>query len=108
MFRPKLFPVPILLLVLSCVAQSQTTQPAFSSTQSIQINGVLRYGDGTPAPDVMVRLEKFSGGYAGDARTDRLGKFRFVNLTPQQYHLTIRQPGFQEITREVDLVFTGQ
>jgi Tfp pilus assembly protein PilF len=108
MFRPKLFPVTILLLVLSCVAQGQTTQPAFSSTQSIQITGTLRYADGTPASDVVVRLDKFSGGFAGDARTDRLGKFRFVNLSPQQYHLTIRQPGFQEIVREVDLVFTGQ
>ena len=107
MFRPKLFPVTILLLVLTCVTQGQSTQPAFSSTQPIQIICTVRYADGSPAADVMVRLDKFSGGYAGDARTDRLGKFRF-SAAPQQYHLTIRHPGFREIVREVDLVFTGQ
>ncbi len=43
-----------------------------------------------------------------DVRTDRLGKFRFQGLSPQQYHLTIRHPGYRDIEREIDLVFTGQ
>lgn len=108
MFRPKLFLSTILLALLSCVVLGQSTQPAFSSTQNIRITGTIRYADGSPANEVQVRIERFSGGGFFDTRTDRIGKFVFTGLSPQQYHLTVRQPGYYEIVREVDLVFTGQ
>src|ERR1041385_2779576 len=108
MFNPKLI-LSLFIISLSGVAAfGQVTQPAFSSTQSIHITGMIRYANGAPADEVMVRVERFSGGDTRDTRTDRLGKFSFTGLSPQQYHLTIRQPGYYEITREVDLVFTGQ
>ncbi len=108
MFRPKLFLSTILLALLSCVVLGQSTQPAFSSTQNIRITGTIRFADGSPANEVQVRIERFSGGGFFDTRTDRIGKFVFTGLSPQQYHLTVRQPGYYEIVREVDLVFTGQ
>ncbi len=48
-----------------------------------------------------------SGGFIGEARTDRLGKFRFTNLAPVQYQVIIRVPGYREIQREVNLVMSG-
>jgi tetratricopeptide (TPR) repeat protein len=49
-------------------------------------------------------LERFSGGFVTDVRTDRLGKFRFVGLQPIQYHLVIHHPGYLDIEREVSLI----
>jgi len=108
MFNPKLILSLFIISLSGGAAFGQVTQPAFSSTQSIHITGMIRYANGAPADEVMVRVERFSGGDTRDTRTDRLGKFSFTGLSPQQYHLTIRQPGYYEITREVDLVFTGQ
>lgn len=104
MFRPKLFLVTILLTLACYPVFGQGSQPLFSSTQPIQITGFLRYADGSPANEVVVRLERLSGGYVTDVRTDRLGKFRFTGLSPQQYHVVIRHPGYRDIEREVNLV----
>ncbi len=43
-----------------------------------------------------------------EVRTDRLGKFRFQNLSPKQYQLIIRHPGYRPIQREVNLVMVAQ
>ena len=104
------FPQVILLLVLAAgPVLAQFTQPSHSSTEPIQVTGQLRFAEsGRPADEVIVRLETFSGGVAGEVRTDRLGKFRFQGLQPLQYHLVIRHPGFQEIQREVNLVMIAQ
>ncbi len=76
-----------------------------SATQPAQISGQLRYSvGGAPAADVVVRLDQLSGGFVNEVRTDRLGKFRITNLSPIQYQIIIRHPGFQEIQREVNLV----
>jgi len=108
MLVPKLSLFAVLLTLASGAAFGQATQPAFSSVQSIQITGTVRYPNSSPANEVQVRVERFSGGGVMDVRTDRLGKFRFQGLSPQQYHLSIRLTGYRDIEREVDLVFTGQ
>ncbi|HEV7474296.1 MAG TPA: tetratricopeptide repeat protein [Pyrinomonadaceae bacterium] len=108
MLKPKSFLISILLALAYChPAFSQATQPGFSQTQPVRIYGTLRYPDGSPAFEVNVRLDKLSGGYVAETRTDRLGKFSFDQLFPQQYHVTIRLPGYREILREVDLVFVS-
>ena len=106
MFKLKLSLFTLLVLV-GQQAFGQATGPMFSSTQPIQITGYLRYADGTPANEVVVRLDRFSGGFVADMRTDRLGKFRFTGLTPQQYSVVIHQPGYQDITRDVNLVMVA-
>src|SRR5262245_8134558 len=76
-----------------------------SSTEPIEIRGQVRFARGNaPAENVLVRLESVNGGYVGEERTDRLGKFRFPNLLPIQYFVSLRHPGFLEIRREVNLV----
>ena len=104
MFRPKLFLVTLLLTLAPYAGLGQSSQPMFSSNQPVQITGYLRYANGSPANEIVVRLDKLSGGYVTEMRTDRLGKFRFSGLSPQQYFVVIRHPGYQDISREVNLV----
>src|SRR5258705_678071 len=99
MSRPERFFLSILLTLASPLFGSTQFQ-----TQSAQITGLLRYADGSPANDVVVRRERLSGGYVTDVSTDRLGKFRFVGLARIQYQLVIHHPGYVEIEREVNLV----
>src|SRR5678816_1284221 len=71
----------------------------------LQINGQVRYADSkAPAENVLVRVERFSGGIAGQQVTDRTGKFSFSGLTGQMYTVTIHAPGFQDVKQEVDLL----
>lgn len=95
----------LLLLFLSpTITSSQTRSP----NQPAEIRGQLRYAlGGAPANEVVVRVDQLSGGFISEVRTDRLGKFRITNLAPIQYQVIIRQPGYQEIQREVNLVMSG-
>lgn len=68
------------------------------------LTGQVRFADGgAPAENIIVRLDGLSGGYVGEERTDRLGKFRFTGLAGEQYVVTIRMPGYREVQRQVDL-----
>ena len=94
----------VLLISLTIWARPASAQ-VHGNTEPIQVTGVLRYAeDGRPANDVVVRLEALTGGVVNEVRTDRLGKFRFPDLSPKQYHVVIRQPGYRAIQREVNLV----
>jgi tetratricopeptide (TPR) repeat protein len=76
-----------------------------SPRQPAEISGQLRYSaGGAPAADVVVRLDQLAGGFVNEVRTDRLGKFKLTNLSPIQYQVIIRHPGYKEISREVNLV----
>jgi tetratricopeptide (TPR) repeat protein len=94
----------LLLLVSSTFSSAQFRSP----NQPSEIRGQVRYAlGGAPANEVIVRVDQLSGGFINEVRTDRLGKFRITNLAPIQYQVIIRQPGYQEIQREVDLVMNG-
>ena len=102
----KIHPVTVLLILVltSIVASAQIRSP----NQPAEIRGQVRFADGgAPAADVVVRLDQLSGGNVNEVRTDRLGKFRLTNLSPVQYHVIIRYPGYQEIQREVNLVMSS-
>jgi len=103
MSRPKLFLMTIVLTLGCYPAFGQSTQPMFSS-QALRITGYVRYANGSPANEVVVRLDRLSGGFVADARTDRLGKFSFTALQPIQYQVVIHHPGYIEIVRDVNLV----
>lgn len=76
-----------------------------SPRQPAEISGQLRYSvGGAPAADVVVRLDQLAGGFVSEVRTDRLGKFKITSLSPIQYQVIIRHPGYREISREVNLV----
>ena len=96
------------LLTLACKSEfGQSTPAPGSQTQPVQITGFLRYADGSPANEIVVRLQLLTGGYVTDVRTDRLGKFRFAGLGRVQYQIVIHHPGFVEVEREVSLVMVA-
>jgi len=72
---------------------------------SLEIHGQVRYADSkTPAANVIVRLESFSGGMIGQILTDRQGKFLFSGLASTQYILTIHAPGYLDVQNSIDLL----
>ncbi len=63
----------------------------------------LADNSGKAAEQILVTLEAFGGGIIDQVRTDSAGKFRFTGLAPELFRIIIRQPGFVEVQREVDL-----
>lgn len=86
---------------LSITAQAQGTP---TSSISLQVSGQVRYAQGNrPAEFVLVRLESFGGGIAGETNTDRNGKFSFTGLRSELYIVSVRVQGFKEAQQQVDL-----
>ena len=92
--------VPFLFLCSNTQAQ-RTPHPA---SIPLQINGQVRYAQGgRPAELVLVRLESFGGGIAGEFTTDRNGRFTFTGLASDLYIVSVRVAGFKEAQQQVDL-----
>ena len=81
------------------------TQP---NTAVVEIHGQVRFAEGgAPAANVVVRLESYDGGGSiSEAFTDRLGKFRFTNLSPAQYQVRVHQSGYRDAQQSVDMTTT--
>lgn len=93
-----------LLILITTSVQPQLRSP----TEPAEIRGQLRYAlGGAPANEIVVRLDQLTGGFVEEVRTDRMGKFRFSDLSPVQYRIVVRQPGYKEIEKEVNLVVTS-
>src|SRR6266540_1475057 len=94
----------VLLSFLILPVASQAQRATHTSPISLQINGQVRYAQGArPAEFILVRVETFSGGVAGEMTTDRSGKFTFIGLAPELYVVSVRTPGFREASQQVDL-----
>src|SRR5215212_5285773 len=94
-----------LLLTVAWAGAAPAQREGASFPISRVITGQVRFAQGgAPAENIIVRLERFSGGYTGEERTDRLGKFRFTALAAEQYTVTIRMPGYKEVQRQIELV----
>ena len=96
-----------LVLLLSFLILPGTTQAQrapHSSPIPLQIHGQLRHAQGgRPAEFIMVRLESYRGGVEGEILTDRSGTFTFIGLSPEVYVVSVRTPGFREVSQQVDL-----
>jgi tetratricopeptide (TPR) repeat protein len=81
------------------------TQP---NAAVVEIHGQVRFAEGgAPAANVVVRLESYDGGGSiSEAFTDRLGKFRFTNLSPAQYSVRVHQSGYRDAQQAVDMTTT--
>jgi tetratricopeptide (TPR) repeat protein len=100
-FRP--FIILALILMWSNALQAQRSDRPVSA----EVHGQVRIAHGgSSADEVLVRLESFKGGLVGEVRTDRLGKFRFSGLVPDQYIVTVHAPGFKDTQQQVDLQTT--
>lgn len=97
--------VAVLLAVLMVQASAAAQRTTATHPVSLAVHGQVRYGDtGTPAANVLVRLESFSGGVTGQMLTDREGKFVFSGLASTQYILTIHAAGYKDFQQSIDLL----
>lgn len=96
--------VAIALCHLVISGQVQTSP----SGTTVEIHGQVRFAEGgSPAANVVVRLESYEGGGSiSEAFTDRLGKFRFTGLAPAQYSVRVRQSGYRDTQQQVDMTTT--
>jgi tetratricopeptide (TPR) repeat protein len=101
----RLFFRPVVLLSFIILPMASQAQRApHTSSIPLQISGQVRYAQGgRPAEFILVRVESFGGGVAGEMTTDRSGKFRFVGLAPELYVVSLRAQGFREVSQQVDL-----
>jgi Tfp pilus assembly protein PilF len=104
--------VVLLLLSIIAIGVCQFVILAQVQTQPnaavVEIHGQVRFAEGgAPAANVVVRLESYDGGGSiSEAFTDRLGKFKFTNLSPAQYSVRVRQIGYREAQQSVDMTTT--
>ncbi|HWS90018.1 MAG TPA: tetratricopeptide repeat protein [Pyrinomonadaceae bacterium] len=93
-----------LLFTAACAAPAPAQREGNPFPLRRTITGQVRFAQGgAPAENIIVRLERLSGGYVGEERTDRLGKFRFTGLVAEQYVVSVRMPGYREVRRQVQL-----
>jgi len=74
----------------------------------VEIHGQVRFAEGgSPAANVVVRLESYEGGGSiSEAFTDSAGKFRFTGLAPAQYSVRVHQSGYRDAQQTVDMTTT--
>jgi len=93
-----------LIVVAASISLAQESR-AIPQTLSGQITGQIRYAEGgQPAFDILVRCDSFNSGSCGQEMTDRSGRFRFTGLSPSQYTISVRAPGYLEQRQDVELL----
>lgn len=108
MFRPtrNLFALLFLLTSTAASISAQRERDTYTSGPTLEISGQVRLSEiNQPAPDVQVRLERFSGGIVEQMATDRSGRFRFNGLAVGHYTVHVSAPGYQQAQQTVDLRF---
>lgn len=94
-----------LSLFLATCRHIQAQERTSPHPVKIELHGNVRFADQRrPAANVLVRLETFNGGIAGQMLTDRDGRFRFSGLASTQYTLTVRAQGYKEAHQGIDLL----
>jgi hypothetical protein len=88
-----------LCLVVAC------TTPARAQPHGGSITGTVTDRLGGAVADAIVQLSGEGSEQTG--RTDARGEYRFINLTPGEYRLTLSKPGFQRVRRAGLQVRTG-
>src|SRR5437762_1174319 len=97
----------VLALVVAGSASTIIAQESRNAGTTLagQITGQVRYAaGGQPAFNVLVSCDSFNAGHIGQEFTDRSGRFRFSNLAPSQYNVTVRVAGFVEERQTAELL----
>src|SRR5688572_32302010 len=79
---------------------------ASAQVQSGSITGTVRDGQGGVLPGVLVTLA--GAGPTQTYTTESEGQYRFLNVPPGTYTMTVSLPGFQTVIREGIVVAVGQ
>jgi len=98
------FAIP-LLIVVSTTAYAQRDRDTYNpGNQSFEVSGQVNIASSnSPAREIPVRLERFSGEIIDQINTDTRGRFRFTNLQRGYYKVIINAPGFAPARQDADL-----
>jgi Carboxypeptidase regulatory-like domain/TonB-dependent Receptor Plug Domain len=92
--------------LLALVVVLATAAGASAQVQSGSITGTVRDGQGGVLPGVLVTLA--GAGPTQTYTTETEGQYRFLNVPPGTYTMTLSLPGFQTVIREGIVVAVGQ
>jgi tetratricopeptide (TPR) repeat protein len=94
-----------LILLLASTVCAQRDRDAYNpnNLSSEIIGQVNLLENGSPAQNVTVRLERFSGGIIDTVNTDARGRFRFANLSRAYYRVIINVAGLKPVQQDADL-----
>lgn len=92
------------LIALSAAAFAQReTDPSLPGT-SFEVSGQVRAAGGQASlANVVVKIERFSGGVVDQVATDGTGRFRFSRLPAGQYVVSAATEGFAARTQQIDI-----
>ena len=96
--------VPAAIIVAGTLSFAQESKNP-GATLAGQITGQVRFAENNqPAFNVLVSCDSFTGGLVAQVFTDRSGRFRFTNLGPSQYNITVRLAGYITEQQTVELL----
>ena len=98
MFVFERFPVFAAGLFLALLSTSSPAQTFFGSTV-----GTITDSSGAAVPSAKVTLTSLATSEERAAQTDSTGEYRFVNLVPGRYRLTVEKEGFDRLSREMEV-----
>jgi hypothetical protein len=100
-FRPVSLSAALLLCLLFCLMPHPSTAQETLTTATI--SGRITDPSGAVMPNAEVDATQLATNQTKSTHTDSQGRFRFPYLAVGQYELSVRQPGFTEIKRRVQL-----
>ncbi len=93
---------PLLALLILAVSVA----PAIAQVQGGNISGTIQDAQGGVLPGAMVKIS--GSDRTAEFTTGSDGRYRFLNLPPGSYTLTVTLPGFTTVTHENVVVTVGQ
>lgn len=94
----------VLLLAVSHAYAQRDRDTYNVGPQTFEVSGQVRLSESNEvAPNVQVRLERFTGGIIDQMATDPRGRFRFTNLQRGYYRVVINSPGYRPTQQDADL-----
>lgn len=100
--------IVFMLTFTSGSVHAQSLESRSNAQPSGQISGQVRLANSNqPAANILISCDDFYGGFVGQERTDRNGRFSFRGLKPSQFTITVRLPGYIEEQQTVELQTTS-
>jgi tetratricopeptide (TPR) repeat protein len=94
----------VALAALSAAALAQRDSDPSLPGASFEVSGQVRAASGQETvANVVVKIERFSGGVVDQVATDGTGRFRFSRLAPGQYVVSATAEGYAVRTQQLDI-----
>lgn len=97
------YPMPLRAAAIAVFLLSISTAVFAQSGSSTTVTGTVVDPSGAVVPNATVEIQNPVSGLHRSTTTDGSGKFAFLNLSFNPYHLTVAQHGFDSYAQDVDV-----